>query len=94
MIKERISIEVGKIKGNIRKLWNLSKAEKLDRNECINTIREIDKSLANIINLLKNAIARKLVESEPEKLLMAEVITRAFSGTSFTDFLSQAISFM
>jgi hypothetical protein len=53
-LEQRILIEIGKIKANLRILWDLSKPEKLERNRCLNIAREIEKSLAIIKGLLKN----------------------------------------
>lgn len=91
--ENRILIEIGKIKGNLRILWDLSKAEKLERNRCLNSIREIDKSLAIIVSLFKNSVVKRLLANAgPENLLLADIITKAFGGKGIDDVLEQGLS--
>lgn len=92
MREDRILVEFGKIKGNLRRLWNLTKAEKLDRSECLNTVHEIDKSLHNIIALFRISFKERLAEIEPEKLMLVEIITRTFGRTSLTNILNEWLS--
>jgi len=91
-MRDRILVEFGEIKGNLRKLWNLTKTEKLDRSECLNTVHEIDKSLHNVIALFRTSIAKRLAEIEPERLMLVETITRTFSRTSLTNILNEGLS--
>lgn len=88
----RLLVEVGKIKGDLRTLWNLSTAEILERNKCLNIVREIDKSLAIIMSLFKTSIAERLVEAKPEKLLLADSVSKAFGGMGINDALEQGLS--
>ena len=91
-MKDRVLVEIGKIKGNLRELWDCTKAEDLERNKCLNIIHEIDKSLNNIVNLWKIIVTQRLTEVEPERLLIAEGITKAFGGKTILDSLAQGLS--
>jgi flagellar biosynthesis regulator FlbT len=90
MIKEHILIEMEKIRGNLKRLWNLLKVEQLNRNECLNSIREIDRSLANIINLIKISTVKRIRE-EPEKLILTDMLMRALGKTTLSDALNRGL---
>jgi len=90
MMRERILVEIGKLKGNLKRLWNLLKAESVNRNECLNSVREIDRSLANIINVIKTSIMKRLTE-EPEKLILMDALMKALGKTTLLDAVNQGL---
>lgn len=90
-IIERLTIEVGKIRGSLERLWRLSKAETLNRNECLNTIREIERSLNTIITVFEHTLVKRLREIPPDKLLISEAIIRAFTNRGVLEALSEVI---
>jgi len=92
MMREHILAEFGKIRGNLRKLWNIAKMEEIDRNECLNVTHEIDKSLRNIINLFRYSVAKRLSEIESERLMLMEITVEALGGTSLTNILDEGLS--
>ena len=90
MMREHILVEIGKLKGNLKRLWNLLKAESVNRNECLNSVREIDRSLANIINVIKTSIMKRLTE-EPEKLILMDALMKALGKTTLLDAVNQGL---
>jgi hypothetical protein len=70
-----VSKEIGKLKGNIRYLWESLKQSQLDRNDCKNIILEIRKSLKILWGLVLDAVLEVIRELEPEgRLFLASAI--------------------
>jgi hypothetical protein len=89
-----IITETGKIKGNLKKLWNLTKPEKIDRNEALNAVREIDKSIANIVKLFEILVVYKFGALDPSEQIKFDVIARMFGKTGFSQVISDMVSYV
>jgi hypothetical protein len=70
-----ISKEIGKLKSNVKYLWELSKQSQLDRNNCKNTVLEIRKSLTILWNLMQETALELIRGLSFEKRLLFTIIT-------------------
>lgn len=69
-----ISKEIGKLKGDIKNLWDLSKQIPLNRADCKNTVLEIRKSLKVLWEVVQDAILERLGELKFEERFLFMII--------------------
>jgi len=90
--KEYLTREISKIRGSIERLWRLTEKTELDRNECLNIIHRIDRSINSIISIFKSIWVKKLSEIPPEKLLMLENVLKKFFGKGMEEIISEHLT--
>jgi len=70
----RVSTEIGRLRGSIKHLWNLSKETTLNRNDCKNLVLEIRKSLKIVWELAQDFLIDRIGGLDPSKRLLLTVI--------------------
>jgi hypothetical protein len=88
-----VSKEIGKLKGNIKHLWESLKQSQLNRNDCKNTILEIRKSLKILLYLTRDIILDIVREQEPAEYSSIEEFFKT-SIFSFESEISTIISML
>lgn len=73
--KEKILEEVGKLRGNVKRLWSLREKEKIDRNEAKNVIQEVRKSLKVLCSISEELFAEKVSDLAPDKYFLLTMLT-------------------
>jgi hypothetical protein len=95
------SREVGKLKGNIKYLWELSKQSPLDRENCKNAVLEIRKSLRLLWAIIQDASLERIRELDPWRYILftllakrspEELIKEAFKWPPYESEISGVIS--
>ena len=71
----RASAEIGKLRGNIKLLWNLSKETELNRHDCKNLVLEIRKSLKIVFELAQGLLIDRIEGLDSDKRLLLTLIT-------------------
>lgn len=69
-----VSREIGKLKGNIKHLWELSKQSPLNREGCKNYVLEIRKSFKVLWELIREAPLERIRELDFEKRCLFTII--------------------
>ena len=99
--KVRVSTEIGRLRGNIKHLWNLSKETTLNRHECKNGVLEIRKSLKIVWALAQDFLIDRIRGLDFEKSLLLTIIAgkdpealikEAFRYSAFESDVSGVIS--
>ena len=72
--KVRVSTEIGRLRGNIKHLWNLSKETTLNRHDCKNVVLEIRKSLKVLWELMQNFLIDRTKELDFDKRVLMTII--------------------
>jgi hypothetical protein len=81
-----ISEEIGKLKGNIKRLWELSKQSPLNRDDCKNIVLEIRKSFRVLWTIIQDTILERVKESDHVKYLLFTII----AGKNPEEFIKEA----
>ena len=97
----RVSVEIGKLRGNIKHLWDLSKETALNRHDCKNLVLEIRKSLKIVFQLARDLVVDRIEKLDSDKRLILTLITgkdpgvfikEAFKYTGYESDVSSVIS--
>jgi hypothetical protein len=100
-LKNRVSIEIGKLRGNIKQLWELSKQPSLDRENCKNVIFEIRKSFKILWEIVQEAALDQMKGLSFEGRLLFTIVAgkepevfikEAFKWPTFESEISSVIS--
>jgi hypothetical protein len=98
-----VSKEVGKLRGNIKYLWELSKQSPLDRENCKNALLEIRKSFKLLWAILQDATLERVKELDPDKYILftllakrtpEELIKEAFKWLPYESEISSVITIL
>jgi signal recognition particle subunit SEC65 len=68
------SREIGRLKGNLKRLWELSKQSPLDRNNCKDVLLEIRKSLRLLLTHIQDIILESLEKLEPTEYTLFTIL--------------------
>ncbi len=68
------SREIGRLKGNLKRLWELSKQSPLDRNNCKEVLLEIRKSFRLLLAYIQDIILESLEKLEPTEYTLFTII--------------------
>jgi len=68
-----ISREIGRLKGNLKRLWELSKQSPLDRNNCKDVLLEIRKSFRLLLAYSQDTILEFLKKLEPTEYTLLKI---------------------
>jgi len=69
-----VSREIGRLKGNLKRLWELSKQSPLDRNNCKDVLLEIRKSFRLLSAYIQDIILDSFEKLEPTKYIIFTTI--------------------
>jgi hypothetical protein len=95
------SKEIGKLKGNVKHLWELSKQSPLDRESCKNTVLEIRKTLRLLWTIIQDATLERVRELDSGRYILftllagknpEELIKEAFKWPPYESEISTVIS--
>lgn len=67
--------EIGKLRGNAKRLWSLIEKEKIDRNETKNVTIEIRKSFKVLWSVTEEVFAEKVSDLAPDKYFLLTTLT-------------------
>jgi len=78
--------EVGKLKGNTKHLWELSKQSPLDRESCKNAVLEIRKSLRLLWATVQDVTLERVKELDPDRYILLTLL----AGKDPEEFIKEA----
>jgi signal recognition particle subunit SEC65 len=100
----RVSKELGRLKGNLKYLWELSKQSPLDRDSCKNALLEIRKSFRLLLACVQDIILESLRGLKPREYTILSIfigkspeewVKEFFKGPSYYESeISMIISFL
>lgn len=73
--REKILEEIGKLRGNAKRLWSLIEKEKIDRNEAKNVTLEMRKSFKILWSVIEEVFVEKVSDLAPDKYFLLTTLT-------------------